>query len=191
MKHVSGLILRLMGWSVDVSPELRLKKAVVIMAPHTSSSDFWIGRLAYWMLGMKVNFFIKKEMFFFPLGFFIRAMGGISVNRQKSGNLKDEIVRMFSEKENFVLTITPEGTRKLNHNWKRGFYYIATKADVPILFGYIDYKKKIGGIGKQINPSGDFEKDMEIIQAFYADITARYPENFNLSPENRKNKELL
>jgi 1-acyl-sn-glycerol-3-phosphate acyltransferase len=188
MKQVSGLILKLTGWRVNVPPEFRLDKAVVVMAPHTSMRDFWIGRLAYWYLGMKVKFIIKKELFFFPLGIFIKAMGGIPVNRQNSGNLKDQIVEIFSEKEHLVLTITPEGTRKLNYNWKRGFYYIAVKANVPILLGYVDYKKKTGGIGKLVTPSGNYEEDLGIIQDFYMDITARFPENFNLSPQNRKKK---
>ncbi len=188
MKKVSDLILKLGGWKIDVPPEYRSDKAVVVMAPHTSMLDFWIGRLAYWSLGLKVHFLIKKELFFFPLGLIIKAMGGIPVNRKSSGNLTDQIVYLFSQSKHFVLIITPEGTRKLNYHWKRGFYYIATKANVPILLGYVDYKHKTGGIGKMFIPSGDFNSDLIQIHDFYKDITARYPQNFSLSPQNRNSQ---
>jgi len=186
MKKVSGLILKLMGWKIIVNEEFMLKKAVVIMAPHTSNMDFWIGRLAFWKLTLPVRFLIKKEMFRFPLGVFLKAMGAIPVDRKNSGNIIEEIVNLFNERDKLCFTITPEGTRKLNHNWKKGFYQIATKANVPILLGYVDYKYKTGGIGMVIFPSGNFEKDMEIITDFYKTVNAKYPENFNLSEMNRK-----
>lgn len=186
MKQVSGFLLRINGWKIKVPDEYKLTKAVVIMAPHTSMSDFWIGRLAFWYLKMKVCFLIKKEMFFFPIAPILKAMGGIPVDRKNSGTLREDIVNMFVERKSFVLTITPEGTRKLNHHWKKGFYYIALKADVPVLLGYLDYKSKTGGIGKIVKPTGNFAADMKEIELFYHHISAKYPENFNLSRMHRE-----
>jgi 1-acyl-sn-glycerol-3-phosphate acyltransferase len=185
MKWFSGLLLWLGGWKIQVDEAFRLNKAVVIMAPHTSMLDFWIGRLAFWWLKLPAHFMIKKEMFWFPLNLVLRMLGAIPVNRQNAGKITDEMGELFKRRKQFRLVITPEGTRKLNHHWKKGFYRIAVTAGVPVLLGYIDYEKKTGGIGKIIIPSGNFEEDMKEISDFYAGITAKYPEKFNLSEMNR------
>ncbi len=186
MKKVSGLILKLLGWKIKVDKQFIIDKAVVVMAPHTSMIDFWIGRLAFWSLGLPARFLIKKELFWFPMGIMLKSMGAMPVDRKRIGNLTESIVQMFREKKRFMFTITPEGTRKLNNHWKRGFYQIAQDAGVPILLGYVDYKKKEGGIGKMIIPSGNFEDDLKAIHTFYYNITARHPEKFNLSEMYRK-----
>lgn len=159
-----------------------IQKAVVISAPHTSGLDFMIGRLGFYLIGIrKVKFLIKKEMFRFPLGILIRALGAIPVDRGRKNNMVDQVTKMFNEKKRFYLLITPEGTRKYTTNWKKGFYQIALKAKVPIVIGFIDYSKKECGIGSVLYPSGDFEKDFKIITDFYKTKTARYPKDFNLS----------
>lgn len=188
MKKVSGLILKLLGWKINVDKQFMIDKAVVVMAPHTSMIDFWIGRFAFWSLGLPARFLIKKELFWFPMGIMLKSMGAVPVDRKRIGNLTESIVQMFREKKKFMFTITPEGTRKLNHHWKRGFYQIAQEAEVPILLGYVDYKKKEGGIGKMIIPTGNFEEDLKEVQTFYYNITARHPEKFNLSEMYRKYK---
>ncbi len=151
------------------------------MAPHTSMWDFVIGRLAWFVLGLKVKFFMKKEIFFFPLGHFIKWLGGIPVDRSKSGRLVDHVADLFGQQDSFYLVITPEGTRSLNSNWKKGFYFIALKASVPIALGYLDYEKKLGGIETIFMPSGDYSKDYMMIEKFYQGKRARHPEKFNLS----------
>ena len=93
---------------------------------------------------------------------------------------------MFQKTDSLFITITPEGTRSLNRNWKRGFYYIAEHAHVPIALGFLDYKNKIGGVGGIFMPTGDYEADLKHIEAFYFDKEARHPEKFNLSLQNRK-----
>jgi len=188
MKQFSGLLLRLGGWKIHVDEAFMLDKAVVIMAPHTSMLDFWIGRLAFWWLKLPAHFMIKKEMSWFPLNLILRMLGAIPVNRRHSGKITEEIADMFRKRRQFRLVITPEGTRNVNLHWKKGFYRIALEADVPVLLGYVDYKKKTGGIGKMIVPSGNFEADMKEIRDFYAGITARYPEKFNLSEIYRDKK---
>jgi len=189
MKKVSGFILKLMGWKILVDEQFRkVDKAIVVMAPHTSMKDFWIGRFAFWNICLPVGFLIKKEMFWFPMGMMLRSMGGIPVNRKKSGSLTESVVNLFRSKDRLMLVITPEGTRKYNPQWKRGFYRIAEMAEVPILLGYVDYKTKVAGIGKLFFPSGNYESDLQEIQKFYYDISARYPEKFHLSPMYRMEK---
>lgn len=182
MKYLAGLILKLIGWKVEGSVPAHIKKCVIVAAPHTSNWDFIIGRLVYWRLGVPVKFLIKREVFDHPLGGLVKALGGIPVDRKKSTNLVEQVADLFNQYEELNVIITPEGTRKLVTEWRRGFYYIAQRANVPIIIGYIDYKNKIGGYGPVLYPSGNFDADFERIKAFYRDKTARHPEMFNLSP---------
>jgi len=181
MRYIAKFILYLWGWKVFGGIPADLKKCVVVVAPHTSMWDFVIGRLAWFALGLKVKFLIKKEMFAFPLGPPLKWLGGIPVDRSKSMRLVDYVAGLFNKYESLYITITPEGTRRLNPHWKRGFYFIALKANVPIALGVLDYKKKIGGVEKIFTPSGDFEKDFKMVEDFYRGSGARHPEKFNLS----------
>lgn len=175
---LSKWFLKLGGWTIRGVIPPGSKKAVIIAAPHTSMWDFVIGRLAYGAIGVKVKFLIKKEIFFFPVGPILKWLGGIPVDRSKNQRLVEQAVSWFDKSESLFVVITPEGTRKPNPNWKRGFYYIARRADLPVALGYIDYAKKEGGIGKVMNLSGDMKKDMEEIKRFYQNVTPRHPEKF-------------
>ena len=187
MKTLSKIYLKIIGWRIKGSFPKDLKKCVIIAAPHTSMTDFLIGRAAFYMFGVKkINFLIKKEMFRFPLGGIIRAMGALPVDRSKSSNMLLSMTKMFREKEKVLLIITPEGTRKYSENWKRGFYHIAENAGVPIVLSYVNYGLKEGGIGPIIYPTGNYDEDLKVIQEFYKDKIAKYPENFNLSARYRK-----
>jgi 1-acyl-sn-glycerol-3-phosphate acyltransferase len=181
MKHLSRLILKIWGWKVKGGIPREIKKCVVIVAPHTSMWDFVIGRLAWYVIGLKVKFLIKKEVFFFPVGPILKGLGGIPVDRAQSRNIVDFVVSLFQQYDSLYITITPEGTRHLNPRWKKGFYYIAMKANVPVAMAILDYKKKIGGVEKIFTPTGDFKKDFEMVEDFYRGRSARYPEKFNLS----------
>lgn len=184
-KNIARLILKLLGWKVQNNLPPEIKKCVVMMAPHTSNWDFFYGWLGYATLGISSKYLIKKEAFFFPIGGLIKSLGGIPVDRKASTNIVIQVGELFKKSDVLYITITPEGTRSLRPNWKRGFYYIAEHAHVPVAFGFLDYKNKIGGIGNTLVPSGNYEADLKIIEAFYADKNARYPANFNLSPMNR------
>lgn len=182
LSFLSAIILKLLGWKIQIDKlYFHYNSAVVIMAPHTSMMDFWIGRLAFWKYKQKVYFLIKKELFFFPIGYFLKCMGGIPVLRGKSAQVVEQLVKEFHKRKKMWLVITPEGTRKKVEKWKTGFYKIALAAQLPIFVSYIDYEKKYGGIAFLLYPSGDFEKDFEKIKCFYKTVKARYPENFNLS----------
>jgi len=186
-KFLSLLFLKIIGWKIVGEMPVGLKKCILIAAPHTSGWDFLIGRAGFYSLGIrKIKFLIKQEMFKFPLGFFIKSMGAIPVDRSRNTNAINAIGKMFAENENFLLMITPEGTRKYTTNWKKGFYHIAETAGVPIVLTFVDYAKKEGGIGPTLYPSGNYDEDFKIITDFYKSKTAKFPENFNLSPQHRK-----
>ncbi len=181
MRHLAKFILNIWGWKVTGGIPQDIKKCVVVVAPHTSMWDFIIGRLAWYVLGLKVKFLIKKEMFVFPIGGLLKKLGGIPVDRGKSTRLVDYVAGLFEKHESLYITITPEGTRRYNPKWKKGFYYIALKAGVPIALGVLDYKKKSGGVEKIFVPSGNFEEDFKMVEEFYKGRGAKYPENFNLT----------
>jgi 1-acyl-sn-glycerol-3-phosphate acyltransferase len=181
MRFISKMILRLFGWKVIGGIPADVPKCVVSVAPHTSMWDFVIGRLAFWELGLKARFLIKKELFFWPLGPVIKWLGGIPVDRQKKGNLVEQVADMFNNYDSLYITVTPEGTRKLVNEWKRGYYYISLKAKVPIALGFLDYRKKIGGVVNIFYPSGNYDEDRKIVEAAYRGLGARHPEKYNLS----------
>lgn len=176
MAKIAAFIYRLLGWkTVGFIPE-GLKKYVILAAPHTSNWDFFYGRLYFYIFKIPVKFFIKKEWFFFPMGYLFNIMGGVPVDRSKNSKLTDEIAKSFQNNEEMIMMVTPEGTRSYNPNWKKGFYYIALKANVPIILGFLDYSKKEAGFGPVFYPSGDIEKDFEEIKAFYRTKTGKFPQ---------------
>jgi len=183
MRTIAGVLIQLLGWKIIGSVPPEIKKCVIIGAPHTSNFDFFIGRLVYFYFGVPVKFLIKKESFQGPLGGLLKRAGGIPVDRGKANNLVEEVANLFKNSEQLNVIVAAEGTRKLVTQWKKGFYFIALKAKVPILLGFLDYKTKEAGFGPTLYPSGDFEADFKIIEAFYRTKTARHPELFNLTPK--------
>ena len=166
----------LTGWKV-VGSKPDLKKYVLIVAPHTSNWDFFVGLAARSIAGIKSRFLIKNSITNIPvIGSVVRAMGGRGVDRSKPGNLVDQVVEMFSQEEDFTMTITPEGTRSYNPDWKTGFYRIADKAKVPIVIVGFDYSRKIVEFKEVFYTTGDMEKDIEHIKAYYRTIKGRHPE---------------
>ncbi len=173
----SFIYYKLLGWHTNVTiPDY--DKCVICAAPHTTNFDLLIGKLFYGALGRRTSFMMKKEWFFFPLGCFFKAIGGIPVNRNRKNSLVDQMAQRFSVRKKFHLAITPEGTRKPNPDWKKGFYYIALKAKVPIVLIGIDYEKKLITATKAITPSGNFDKDIQEIKAYFKCFKGKHPENF-------------
>ena len=176
-KTISGALLRLAGWKIGQVCE-DVPKCVICVAPHTSNWDFVVGKLCYTALGRNAGFLIKKEWFFFPFNLFFSWLGGVPVDRNKHTSVTDQMVEEFNKRRAFQLAITPEGTRKRTDTWKRGFYYIAQKAQVPIMIAYFDYAKKEAGFKNVFYPTGDAEKDIRTIREYYRGVTACHPENF-------------
>ena len=168
---------KLLGWKAVVNvPDY--DKYIICAAPHTSNWDFIIGKLFYAAIGRETGFMMKKEWFFFPFGYLLKAMGGIPVNRDKNTSTVEAVTNEIKKRKTFHLAITPEGTRSPNPNWKRGFYYIALKAQIPIVLIGIDYKTKTITAGKVIIPSGDYKEDLKEIKTYFKQFTGKHPENF-------------
>lgn len=166
-----------MGWKAEVNQPTP-KKCIICVAPHTSNWDFFIGKIYYNAIGMQSNFLMKKEWFFGPLGTLFRKMGGIAVERKRHTSMTDQLAEKAREATHFSLAITPEGTRSKVTQWKRGFYFIALKAQLPILLYAIDYSQKKIVCTKTLIPSGDIEKDMRVIMDYYKEFKGKHPEKF-------------
>lgn len=177
MKIIVRFLLKLFGWKIDQRSPVGIDKCVIVVGPHTSNWDFIIGRMAFIMYGIKPKILIKKELFFPPLGWLLKAVGGIPVDRKKNNNITDMAVKLFNENEKLFMVFTPEGTRKYNPNWKKGFYYIAQKAKVPIYICYMDYERKIGGFHSLFEPTGDVDKDIAYIKSVLSQFKGKVPEN--------------
>lgn len=171
------LLYKRLGWTKDVSIE-HPDKYIICLAPHTSNWDFILGQLYMHAEGMNINFMMKKEWFFWPLGMIFKRMGGIPVWRSKHTSLTDNLAETAKAATTFSLCITPEGTRSLNPDWKKGFYYIALKAEIPILLYGVDYEQRRIQCTKAIYPTGDIEKDMKEIKEYFKDFKGKYPELF-------------
>ena len=168
----SALYLKVTGWKLtgDVTTA---RRCVMIAAPHTSNWDLPMTLAIVFAFRLKVYFLAKHTLFTPPCGFFLRWLGGIPVDRTKSNNLVEQAVELFSTHNDLVLLVPPEGTRKQVRYWKSGFYHIANGAQVPIVLGFIDFKRKIAGLGGIYIPSGNFDADLVQIQHFYAGISGK------------------
>ena len=163
------------GWTALGAPPPD-RRCVIVAAPHTSNWDFinFLGLTN--ALGIKAHFMGKASLFKWPMTRFMRDMGGVAIDRTKSRNYVEATIAEFAARKEFMLVIAPEGTRGAVTQWRTGFYHIALGAGVPLVLGYVDYEKKIGGLGPAIMPTGDYAADMALIVEFYRDKIARHPE---------------
>jgi 1-acyl-sn-glycerol-3-phosphate acyltransferase len=169
-------MLRWRGWQVSgVFPTL--PKYVLIGAPHTSNWDFPLTLGICFALRAKIYWMGKDSLFRGPLGPLMRWLGGIPVTRSRSTSLVQQMVERYQRSDELVVAIAPEGTRDQVSEWKTGFYHIANGAGVPVVLGFLDYRRKTGGIGPVFQPTGDLERDLAEIRAFYADIEGFRPAN--------------
>ena len=173
------LLYKCMGWKKDVRFTLP-NKAIICLAPHTSNWDFIIGQLYARAEGLHSNFLMKKEWFIWPLGWMFRKLGGIPVWRDKHTSMTDRLAEYAMRADFFQLCVTPEGTRSLNAEWKKGFYYIAMKAKLPIFLYGVDFEKKTIECSKVITPTGDIEKELREIKLYFKDFKGRHPELFTI-----------
>ncbi len=171
------LLYKHMGWTAEVT-EAHPNKFIICLAPHTSNWDFLIGQLYSKAEGLTINFLMKKEWFFWPLGPIFRHMGGIPVYRSKHTSMTDAMAETARQADVFMLCITPEGTRSPNPEWKKGFYYIAQKAEIPILLYGVDYQKRLIRCTKTIIPNGDIDAQMREIKQYFKDFQGKKPQNF-------------
>lgn len=173
LRWLSILILKLCGWKVEGSAPKELKKCVMIAAPHTSNWDLPFMLWISFALRVKIYWMGKESIFKFPFRGIMMWMGGVPVDRSQSNNLVAASIDAITEHDHLFLIVPPEGTRSKVRSWKTGFYHIAAGAKVPILLGFLDFERKAGGIGPTVVPSGDIEKDMAEIKAFYATVKGK------------------
>jgi 1-acyl-sn-glycerol-3-phosphate acyltransferase len=165
----------LVGWHAEGAAP-NAPKFVVVGAPHTSNWDGLVMVGISIILGVKMYWLGKHTLFKPPLGWLSYWLNGVPVNRELTKNAVEQAIDIFNAREDFVLVVAPEGTRKKVDVWKTGFYYIALGANVPMVLGYLDYPRKRCGLGPAIMPTGDIDADFEHIRAFYADKVGRHPE---------------
>jgi 1-acyl-sn-glycerol-3-phosphate acyltransferase len=176
---LARFLFRTTGWCIEGDlPDI---PKYVIIVTHTSNWDFIVGLtgwsiLSYGFSMTKLSWIGKAELFRGPLGVFLKWMGGVPIERGARRNAVAQVIEAFRSHEKLVMGIAPEGTRKKVTHWKTGFYYIAQGAQVPIVFAFFDYKRKVVGIGPAMIPSGDIQADMEVIRDFYSKVHARYPD---------------
>ncbi len=169
------ILTKVLGWKINGEfPDI--KKSVVIFAPHTSSWDGFYGKLYLMNIGVKHKFLSKKELFKFPLNLLMYTYGSIPVSSGRNFIL--QISEIFNSNKEIHIVLSPEGTRRKVTKWKKGFYHIANRANVPIAVGYIDYKKKEIGIKGVIRNINSVKQTMTEISKMYENVNAKYPENF-------------
>lgn len=174
------LLKKVFHFQVDYHVPAGAEKCVMVFAPHTSMWDFVLGRLVLMCMDLKPNVMVKKELFFFPLGLVLRHYGAIPVDRASAVRLPKFMAQHMRRTDRLTLMIAPEGTRKRVEVWKRGFYYIAQAAEVPVFLSYIDWKSRTAGIGPQMQCTGDYEADFKQIVRFYTGMQGKYKGLFNL-----------
>lgn len=177
LSTISGFIFRALGWKIRGRYPSEIKKKILIVAPHTSNWDFPVGILFRTWKKHDIRFVAKKSVFKPPLGWLAKALGGISVDRKKSGNFLKGVIQLYKEHDALDICITPEGTRRRVEKFKTGFYYIARAAEIPILPIAFDFENKIFDIGEPFYPTDDAEGDIAQIESHYRGIMGRIPEN--------------
>ena len=176
-KLVARAFLRITGWQPE-GERPTAPRFVLIAAPHTSNWD-----LAYLLAfaeiyDLHISWMGKHQIFRWPFGGLFRALGGIPIRRHERADRVSAMAKEFAERETFALVVPSEATRGWAPHWKSGFYHIARRAEVPIVMGFLDYRRRRGGFGPALRVTGDLKQDMDRIRSFYADKIGKYPEKF-------------
>ncbi len=175
-KFFNWLMTRVFGWRIDgMLPDE--KKQIVVIAPHTSNWDFFVGLGLIFSLGLKVNFLGKHTIFFWPLGVFLRSIGGIATDRRNPKGFVDQLANEFNNRDQMLFGGAPEGTRSKVEKYKTGFMRIATAVNAPVVPAALDFENKAIVIGEPRWPTGDLEADMEWMQNHFKQFKGKNPEN--------------
>ena len=176
LKIICGLILKIWGFRVTgPNPEL-IPKKVYAVYPHTSNWDFPLGIMLKFAMPIEVNYVGKDSLFKWPYGWFFRWLGGIPVDRKKSTNFVDNMVRLYGQYDKLAFALAPEGTRKRVQKFKSGFYYIAHKAQVPIILVKFDFGHKIVDFSEPFYTTGVYADDMKLIINHFKGVKGVNPE---------------
>ncbi len=176
LRPIYLLLFKIFGWKTKGDFPRELKKFIIAVAPHTSNWDFPVGVAARSIFKIqRAKFIAKSQLFRAPYGWFFRMLGGYPVERSKSQDTTDQVAEIFNRHNEFILAVAPEGTRKKVEKLKTGFYYIALKANVPIIPVGFDFSKKQVVVGSPLFPT-DINKDIETLLIFYKAIKGKNPE---------------
>jgi len=171
------IFFKLMGWKITGTFDETIKKCVLMVIPHTSWHDFYLGIFTRGIVNLEMNFIAKKELFRFPFGYYFRWMGGAPIDRVGNLNKVEAIAKIFENYSEFRLAISPEGTRKKVSELRSGFYYIAIKANVPIIPVAFDFGKKEVNVGEAFFPTSNYENDLKILLHHFDGVAGKIPEN--------------
>lgn len=179
LRALSTGFLKLTGWRIEGALPAHAAKCVLIAAPHTSNWDLPYTLMVAFSLRLNIRWMGKQSLFRAPFGGVMRWLGGIAVNREQSTNLVAASAQAIRAADSpLQLIVPPEGTRSKTRYWKTGFYYIAREAQVPIVMAYMDYERKLSGLGPLFEPTGDVDADMAAIKAFYAPFKGKNATQF-------------
>ena len=175
LRRLGLWLLTRAGWRFEGQwPDI--PKLVVIVAPHTSNWDFFIGLAAKWALGLRAHWWGKDTLFIPPLGWFMRANGGIPVDRNNSSKVVEKTIEEFMSHDQFALALAPEGTRKKVSGWRSGFWHVAKGAGVPICCCAFDWSRKVIRLGPTTMPDEDDPADgIARIRGYFADVMGYDP----------------
>lgn len=166
---------RLSHWNLVHEPVPLTGPRLLIGAPHTSNFDFVLMLAIAWEARLRIHWLGKNELFRGPAGPIMRALGGIAVDRANPGDVVAQVRELARVKENFIIVVTPEGTRRGN-GWRSGFYRIAMRSNLPVTLGFVDKTTMTSGLGPTIHLTGDVVADMDRIREFYADKAGVNPD---------------
>ena len=176
-RHAARWLLRLTGWQLE-GARPAFDRYVLIAAPHTSNWDFPLMLLFAAAFDIKVTWMAKHQMFVWPVGWIMRALGGMPIIRHENRNVVDSMVDTFNTASQLVLVVPTEGTRGKSEYWKSGFYHIARQAGVPIVPSFLDFGNKRGGFGPALETTEDLRADMQYFRDFYAGMKGKFPDQF-------------
>lgn len=178
LKYVIATLALRLGRFRPVGDPPQVDQSVLIAAPHTALVDaFWMMAFA-WYWGVPLRWLVKISATKGPLGWFLRSVGAVPVDRSAAHGLVSELAQEFATQKTLHIAVPAEGTRARRTHWKSGFYHLARSANVPICLSYLDYGKREGGFGPAFLLSGNISKDMDRIRAFYAPMIGKFPNRF-------------
>ena len=176
-RWLSKLIFKILGWRITGNYPKELNKKIFIAAPHTSNWDFPLGLMGRAIVNDKIKYVAKASLFKPPLGWIMKALGGIPVNRSKSTNFVRSVVEEYKKRDRLAIVIAPEGTRSKVDKFKSGFYFIAKQANIPIIMVFFRYPQKEIFFADPFYPTEDSQKDIAYIEDQYKGIKGKIPEN--------------
>jgi len=180
LRLLSLVLLKILGWQVQGElPGTR--KFVMIAAPHTSNWDAFYMMMVAFVFRVNLYWMGKHTLFKPPFGFLTRFVGGVPIDRRASLGMVEQSAQVLKDASEMVLAVPPEGSRSNVSYWKTGFYYIAHQAGVPIVLGFLDFQRKLTGVGPAILPTGNLAEDIERIKAFYEPMTGKHPRKTSIT----------